>query len=131
MEYNSLPIMKEEYPHLLIQSVPAVAIGILILPLFDTLRVFTTRMLKGKSPFYPDKTHIHHLLLDCGLSHMQSTFTLVTVNLGFILLVYFLQGIGSFNLIIILLAIASISSGTLYLYVRRQKIMRAKQLAQS
>jgi len=36
-----------------VHSGPAVAIGILVLPLFDTLRVFTTRILNGKSPFYP------------------------------------------------------------------------------
>ena len=54
-------------------AAPAVAIGLLILPLFDTLRVFIMRALRGKSPLYPDRTHIHHLLLDYGFSHMQAT----------------------------------------------------------
>lgn len=124
IEYNGDPSMITEHPNLIVKSTPAVAIGILILPLFDTLRVFTTRMLKGKSPFYPDKTHIHHLMLDCGMSHLQGTFTLVLVNIAFIILVYYLQNIGSFNLILLLLAIASFSSGILYLYTRKIRIAR-------
>ena len=130
IEYNGDPMLIAEHPGLVIKSAPAVAIGILILPLFDTLRVFITRMLKGKSPFYPDKTHIHHLVLDCGLSHLQGTLTLVLVNIAFIILVYYLQGIGSFNLIVVLLTIASVSSGILYLYTRRIRIAR-HQMAKS
>ena len=129
IEYNGDPRMIELYPNLVVSSTPAVAIGILILPLFDTLRVFTTRMLKGKSPFYPDKTHIHHLMLDCGMSHMQGTLVLVLVNIAFIALVYFLQDIGSFSLILLLLTIASISSGLLYLYTRKARMARFRTQA--
>ncbi len=96
------------------ESAPAVAIGFLILPLFDTLRVFTMRALKGKSPFYPDRTHIHHLLLDSGLSHMQATSVLVIVNILFIILVVQLQGIGTLNLLLLILAVAIILSGILF-----------------
>ena len=46
-----------------IQSKLAVILSFFFLPLADTLRVFITRIKKGKSPFYPDKTHIHHFLL--------------------------------------------------------------------
>ncbi len=109
-----------EHP-LAVQSVPAVTMGILILPLFDTLRVFTTRIMKGKSPLYPDRTHIHHLLLDTGLSHLSASAVLVIVNILFIGLVYQYQHLGSLPLIIILFAIAGIASGTLYLYVSRKK----------
>ncbi len=103
-----------------IDSVPAVAIGILVLPLFDTLRVFTTRILKGKSPFYPDRTHIHHLLLDSGLTHSQASLLLIIVNLGFIIFVYTLQGVGTLNLLILLLCIATFLSTGLYLYVTKK-----------
>ena len=92
------------------KSAPSVAIGILILPLFDTLRVFVMRVFKGKSPFSPDRSHIHHLLIDSGLTHMQATGTLVLVNLMFIFIVVKLQGIGTFTLLILILGIASILS---------------------
>ncbi|MEL6988495.1 MAG: MraY family glycosyltransferase, partial [Bacteroidota bacterium] len=88
------------------KAVPAVAIGILILPLFDTLRVFMMRIAKGKSPLHPDRNHIHHLLLDSGLSHMQATGVLVMVNLLFIFMVVQLQGIGTLNLLFVILGIA-------------------------
>lgn len=61
-------------------SAPAIATAVLILPLFDTLRVITRRVVQGKSPFYPDRSHIHHMLLDAGLSHMQATAILVVIN---------------------------------------------------
>lgn len=91
-----------------IQSVPAVAIGILILPLFDTFRVFVTRIVKGRSPFTADRNHIHHLLIDCGLTHMHATSILLLVNAFFIFLVFKLQGIGTFNLLLVILGIASL-----------------------
>lgn len=103
------------------QAVPAVAIGILILPLFDTLRVFTMRILKGKSPFNPDRTHIHHLLLDFGFSHMQGTGILVAVNAGFMLLVFYLQNIGLHYLLFIVIGLAIVLSTSLNWTVNRKK----------
>ena len=104
-----------------IDSVPAVAVGIMIIPLFDTLRVFTLRALKGKSPFHPDRNHIHHLLIDSGLSHMKATYVLVAVNILFILLVYKLQHIGSLALLLLLLGLAIGLSTGLYYYSKAKQ----------
>ena len=65
---------------------PAVAICVLTVPIFDTIRVSITRIKKGLSPFQPDKNHIHHLLLRTGLSHIQTTCILLFVSLLFIAL---------------------------------------------
>jgi len=65
-------------------AAPAVAICVLSIPLFDTLRVMLTRIKKGVSPFRPDKNHIHHLLLKTGLKHRQVTFVLFAVTIFFI-----------------------------------------------
>jgi UDP-N-acetylmuramyl pentapeptide phosphotransferase/UDP-N-acetylglucosamine-1-phosphate transferase len=67
-------------------AAPAVAICVLIVPLFDTMRVMITRMKKRRSPFMPDKNHIHHLLLKAGLKHRQVTLVLMTETLFFIAL---------------------------------------------
>jgi UDP-GlcNAc:undecaprenyl-phosphate/decaprenyl-phosphate GlcNAc-1-phosphate transferase len=64
---------------------PAIAIAILILPIYDTVSSFLRRVLKGQSPFAPDKKHIHHQLLRLGLSHTKTTLTLMGVNLIFVL----------------------------------------------
>lgn len=69
------------------QATPSVAISILMLPLFDTLRVFLTRIVRGQSPFHADRRHIHHMLIDVGLTHMQATAVLSFVQVGFIALV--------------------------------------------
>ena len=87
------------------KSAPAVAVGILILPLFDTLRLVFMRLISGKSPFKADRNHIHHLLLDMGLSHMQATAILICINMLFIFLVYHMQDIGTLALLVLLLLV--------------------------
>ncbi len=106
-----------------LKAVPAVAVGILILPLYDTLRVFIMRILRGRSPMSPDRNHIHHLLVDAGLNHMQATGILVAVNLLFIFMVLFLQNIGTLNLLILILSIATLLSGMLFLIVRKKRLV--------
>lgn len=104
-----------------IEAVPSVAFAILILPLFDTLRVFITRVLRGKSPLHPDRTHIHHLLLDSGLSHMQATAVLFLVNVFFIYFAYQFRWLGSLELLLLIIALASFMTLILFLIVRKKK----------
>ena len=87
-------------------SAPAVAFSLLILPLFDTLRVFITRIVNGNSPFAPDRSHIHHLLLDFGLSHTQAVFALMTFNVGAFLLVINIQQLGTLLVICFLVTLS-------------------------
>ena len=55
-------------------------LAVLAVPVFDTLRVMTTRILKHKSPFHPDKTHLHHMFIRLGCSHAATTLAIVTLN---------------------------------------------------
>ncbi len=64
---------------------PVFVLGIIIIPVFDTIRVFATRIWKGQSPFVADKTHIHHLLTNQGFSHSFTARFICFIN-GFILL---------------------------------------------
>ena len=87
---NSILVIKfinvASSPMVTIPVTSAVAVGfaILIVPLLDTLRVFSVRIFYGRSPFTPDRNHVHHLLLDRGLSHSAVTFICVAINMGFI-----------------------------------------------
>ncbi len=117
------PELGPESPYY-IKSAPAVAIGIMILPLFDTLRVFTMRAIRGRSPFQPDRNHIHHLLIDSGLSHMQATGVLIVVNVLFILMAVNLQGIGNMYLLLLIFGIAIVLTSLLFLYARQQRIKK-------
>lgn len=58
-------------------------------PLFDIVRVVIFRVLNGKSPFEPDRTHLHHAIVDMGVTHFLATIIMIFFNLC-ILLVWFL-----------------------------------------
>ncbi|MBK7870906.1 MAG: undecaprenyl/decaprenyl-phosphate alpha-N-acetylglucosaminyl 1-phosphate transferase [Saprospiraceae bacterium] len=104
-------------------AAPAVAFGVMILPLFDTLRVFITRIFRGYSPFTPDRRHIHHLLIDYGLTHMQATTLLVLVNIFFIVLVFALHQQMELHLLLFtVLGIATALTLWLHLTVTRRKL---------
>lgn len=61
-------------------SAPAIAIAILIGPIFDVLRVFFLRIINKRSPFVADVNHTHHRLLRLGFNHSQTTFILISIN---------------------------------------------------
>lgn len=62
------------------RGAPIFIFAILFIPLFDAARVFVERMRAGKSPFHPDKTHIHHKFLALGFSHRQTMVAIVLVE---------------------------------------------------
>ena len=57
------------------------ALSVLAVPVFDTVRVMTVRMLHGRSPFSPDKSHLHHLLFAFHFSHIGTTCTEILLNM--------------------------------------------------
>lgn len=105
-----------------IAASPAVAVGILILPLFDTARVFAIRISHGRSPFTPDRLHIHHLLLDYGLTHTQATILLTVVSICFTTFVFFFHSMSTFKLLFLILVFAAILSFMLQKAVERKRL---------
>lgn len=76
-------------------SLIAFTLAVLCIPVFDTLRVMTTRILKGRSPFRPDKTHLHHLFIDMGFSHLGAAFTIISINASVVGIWYLLYKLGA------------------------------------
>ena len=68
----------------IVSAAPATAVAIMIIPIVDTLRVFSIRILAGRSPFSPDKNHIHHILKGTGLSSIKIVLVILIVNSIFI-----------------------------------------------
>ena len=114
-----------------LEAAPAIGFAILIVPLFDTLRVVSIRIISRRSPFSPDRNHIHHFLLDLGFSHKMIALTCISTNIVFIALAYFLRFTGT---TMVILALSSVSlllvsiiyysrpkSKTLFLPRRKQK----------
>jgi UDP-N-acetylmuramyl pentapeptide phosphotransferase/UDP-N-acetylglucosamine-1-phosphate transferase len=66
------------------KNAPLLVISLLLIPLFDTLRMFLLRLYEGKSPFVGDRKHFHHILIDTGFSHKKATLTLIFGNIIFI-----------------------------------------------
>lgn len=93
-----------EIPRYYLQSAPAIAIALLILPLADTLNVFIIRILNGKSPFDADKNHIHHSMLNLGLTHRRSTFYIIVYYLFIVMVAYFGRHL-NVNLLLVIIAL--------------------------
>lgn len=55
-------------------------LSVLAVPVFDTLRVMSARIIRGNSPFNPDKTHLHHLFIELGFSHIGTTISILSLN---------------------------------------------------
>jgi UDP-GlcNAc:undecaprenyl-phosphate/decaprenyl-phosphate GlcNAc-1-phosphate transferase len=107
---------------------PAIGFTILMIPLLDTLRVFGIRIIHRRSPFSPDRNHVHHLMLDKGLSHRAITLTLVAINLVFIAATYAFREIGCTWLILSVVAIFFTSIGLLYFSRPKPRLFVAKTL---
>lgn len=82
-----------------IYSAPALAVAILIGPIFDTLRVFTVRTINGVSPFVADRNHIHHRILRLGYNHLQTTGVLAIINILSIIVTLRFSYLGNYILI--------------------------------
>lgn len=100
-------------------SSPAVALGILFVPLFDTLRVFLLRMLAGRSPFSPDKNHIHHRILAMGFSQITTVLLLALLNGLAILFVITFTYLGNLVLIGVMLGFSVLLNVCLGVYQSR------------
>jgi len=119
-ELNALPYIK---PHF--TAGPAFSFAVVIIPMFDTLRVFTIRILRGNSPFKADRRHLHHILLDLGFTHLQSTLLLITINLIFVAFAYFFNYLGNSMLVLIMILVSIILS-FIAIKLRRQKSIQNK-----
>lgn len=103
-----------------LNAAPAIGFAILSIPLFDSLRVFTIRIFHKRSPFNPDRNHIHHFLLDIGCSQsMVSAICLIT-TIFLTTLAVLLNHLNTTLLFAILLAIQLLFSCIIF-YIRKNK----------
>ena len=88
----------------IVPNAPVFVLGIVLIPVFDTIRVFAIRIWKGKSPFEADRTHIHHLLTNTGFNHSFATKLICFLH-GFILMeAYWLRALRPELVLAILIA---------------------------
>lgn len=125
IEKNEIVLRSGKSFDMHITAAPALAIAVLIIPVFDTLRAFTLRVINNKSPFLADRNHIHHRLIDLGCTHIQATLILVFVNLVFIVIVYSLQSWGNLYLMILELGLAILLTSILFsIKIKKKEIVQ-------
>ena len=88
-------------------SLMAFCLSVLSVPVFDTLRVMTMRMVRGRSPFSADRTHLHHMLMDAGLSPAGTL--LVEIGADAVVVGVFTTGYSCLSVSLQLVEVASIS----------------------
>jgi len=93
----------------ILPHVPVFALSVVMIPVFDTLRVFALRIWSGRSPFSPDKNHVHHLLTNNGWSHSFAAKLLCGVHAVVLVLGYFLKDVSQLTGLIILIFVMLIT----------------------
>lgn len=112
-----------EVPRYFLQTAPAIAMAILILPIVDTLNVIVIRLVSRKSPFTADKNHIHHSLLELGLTHRRASFYIILYYLFVVAIAYFCRHLNVNVLLLIIFVVGFIGAyiPKVILYYRKKK----------
>jgi UDP-GlcNAc:undecaprenyl-phosphate GlcNAc-1-phosphate transferase len=109
-----------------ITAIPTFAIAVLIVPLFDTLRVFIVRVFQKRSPFLGDQNHIHYILMSLGYGHGRVAIILYGVNVFFIAIAFCFRKMDATYLMVIILCLALIMM-KLLLMARNRKLAYVKK----
>jgi UDP-N-acetylmuramyl pentapeptide phosphotransferase/UDP-N-acetylglucosamine-1-phosphate transferase len=80
------------------------AVMILIIPIFDTLRVILLRLQRFQSPFRADKNHLHHQFLRLGFSHAKTVLVIAAMHLLFVTMALLLRNAGDMVIIPVVIA---------------------------
>ena len=109
-----------------LENIPVIAISMISIPVLDTLRVMFVRIINRKSPFTADRNHIHHILLDSGMSHLRTSLFLTVINWFNCVLIFLIeQNFNSKELTIIYIFISFLWFIT-FEYINRKNIIVLK-----
>lgn len=103
-----------------VESAPAISIAILAVPLFDTARVMLIRIKNKKSPFQPDKNHVHHRMISLGYKHAAASIRIMAVNIIFIGTAFLLDWTGNAILLSIVISMGVFFSWLPSLLLKRK-----------
>lgn len=114
---DNTSLVQDHHPKM---GVIAFCLSVLSVPVFDTLRVMFGRIAKGISPFHPDKSHLHHLFIEIGFSHIGTTVAILCINTVNVAcwLMSFLLGFGPTGQFLVVFILGSINTVGFYYTVR-------------
>ena len=117
--YSSLSFYRAQLPLFLI--------AVLFVPLLDTMRVMFLRLTSGVSMFKPDRNHLHHIIIDFGLSHRKASFFIGFVNFFVALIMFFvIQKFNTFQSLCVLVLMFFIAIMVLFLMNKNKTALRLK-----
>jgi hypothetical protein len=93
----------------------AVALLVLGVPIIDAFWIIVRRLAQGRSPFSPDRGHLHHRLLDIGLSHRQTVVLIYAICVVLAVLALLLSGATQ----IVAFAAVVVASGLVLFFLAR------------
>ena len=109
------------------QQLPLFLISVLFVPLLDTLRVMILRALRGVSMFKPDRNHIHHIIVDFGLSHRRASFFIGLLNFIVAFIMFFvIQVFNDLESLLVLVSIFFSAILLLFLMNKNKSAIRMK-----
>ncbi|RYZ52917.1 MAG: undecaprenyl/decaprenyl-phosphate alpha-N-acetylglucosaminyl 1-phosphate transferase [Sphingobacteriales bacterium] len=108
-------------------SALVVALAILFIPVFDSFRVFVTRIIQGYHPFHADRTHLHHYLLDLGFSHSHTVSTLLTANMLIIAVALYFQDLNP-NIAIAIILLLTFGLFAVLYFMRKNRLAKTEVL---
>ncbi len=97
-------------------SRPLMVVLLIVYPLTDTLRASLIRMYKGQSPFVADRVHLHHRLIDKGMSHWGASVSILIMSISIIIFGFILSEY--FGLSIVCLIILFYMTALFYLFFK-------------
>jgi UDP-N-acetylmuramyl pentapeptide phosphotransferase/UDP-N-acetylglucosamine-1-phosphate transferase len=100
LKFLSLDVSLIESSFLLPENKVTIIAAILFIPLLDTIRVMGVRLLNKKSPFHPDRNHLHHILIDLKIPHYKASLLLGFINISIVIFTFYLSS--KFNSFILL-----------------------------
>ncbi|ROI08078.1 undecaprenyl/decaprenyl-phosphate alpha-N-acetylglucosaminyl 1-phosphate transferase [Chryseobacterium sp. H3056] len=99
-----------DVPRYYLQTAPAIAVAILILPIVDTFNVIFIRLKNKQSIFVADKNHIHHKMVELGLTHRRSCFYILLYYLFIVGTAYYFRHINVNILMLIVVTLGFIGA---------------------
>lgn len=108
-------------------GVVAFSLSVLSVPVFDTLRVMFGRIFRGISPFHPDRSHLHHLFIELGFSHIGTSVSVISLNAFnvFCWLLCYLFGGDATEQFIVVVVVGLLNTIGFYYSVRKMNHQRA------
>ena len=99
--FLSLKLNQLPDSHSFVSNAFVMAFAPLIVPCFDVIRVYIHRLRKHRSPFLPDKNHIHHKIMRCGVSQRVTMVSIIVFAVFIALANFELANVLDINVLVI------------------------------